>query len=159
MESWEGQLGLPVEIRQDTRFICSHAAFRDWANGRQQLRMEYFYRRMREATGLLMEGDTPVGGRWNFDAENRKPAKADLGAYIDRMSYYCRGCTFDVKAKADATACPCNFLYWDFLARNRTALEGNPRIAPMYRTLDKMSEERRTEIAADASRFLSTLES
>nr|WP_250647444.1 cryptochrome/photolyase family protein [Candidatus Viadribacter manganicus] len=78
MESWEGQLGLPVEIRQDTRFICSDAAFRDWANGRQQLRMEYFYRRMREATGLLMEGDTPVGGRWNFDAENRKPAKADL---------------------------------------------------------------------------------
>ena len=35
-------------------------------------RMEYFYREMRRRTGLLMEGDGPAGGDWNFDAENRK---------------------------------------------------------------------------------------
>ena len=395
LESWEEQLGLPVEIRQDTRFICSHAAFRDWASGRKQLRMEYFYRRMREATGLLMDGDEPAGGRWNYDAENRKSAKANLfmpepprflpdattqavlelvahrfgdhfgdlepfwfgvthehaetalqhflrealprfgdyqdamlrgepflyhavismylnaglldamdicrraeaeyragraplnaaegfirqilgwreyvrgiywregpsyvtrnalnatrklpwfywsgetdmacmkaaigqtkseayahhiqrlmvtgnfallagidpfevhewylavyadayewveapntlgmsqfadggllaskpyaasGAYIDRMSDYCGDCTYDVKAKAGAKACPFNYLYWDFLARNRAKLSGNPRIAPMYRTLDKMSEERRCEIARDASAFQDSLQ-
>ena len=78
MAAWEATLGVPVEIREDTRFICSHAAFRTWAQDRKQLRMEYFYRQMRSDTGLLMDGDKPAGGRWNFDAENRKPVKADL---------------------------------------------------------------------------------
>jgi deoxyribodipyrimidine photolyase-related protein len=40
--------------------------------------MEYFYRDMRRLTGLLMEGDQPAGGQWNYDAENRKPAEAGL---------------------------------------------------------------------------------
>ena len=34
--------------------------------------METFYRGMRRRTGLLMEGGEPVGGRWNFDADNRR---------------------------------------------------------------------------------------
>jgi deoxyribodipyrimidine photolyase-related protein len=63
---------------EDTRFICSHASFRHWATSRKELRMEYFYRDMRRQTGLLMQGDKPEGGKWNFDVENRKPAKADL---------------------------------------------------------------------------------
>jgi len=394
MAAWEATLGVPVEIREDTRFICSHAAFRTWAQDRKQLRMEYFYRQMRSDTGLLMDGDKPAGGRWNFDAENRKPVKADLfmprppcfapdaetqsvlnlveehfadhfgdltpfwfgvthdaaeralehflsealphfgdhqdamltgepflyhsiismylnvglldardicaraeqeyrsgraplnavegfirqilgwreyvrgiywregpdymrrnalgatrnlpwfywsaetdmacmaaalgqtkteayahhiqrlmvtgnfallagidpfqvhewylavyadayewveapntigmsqyadggllaskpyaasGAYIDRMSDYCKGCAYDVKLKSGAKACPFNYLYWDFLARNRATLGGNPRIAPMYKTLDRMSDERRAEIASDAATFLQAL--
>jgi len=393
MEGWEAAFGMPVEIREDSRFLCTHAAFRSWAQGRTQLRMEFFYRKMREATGLLMDDREPVGGRWNFDAENRKPAKPDLfmprpprfdpdaetkvvlqlvsdrfshhfgdlepfwfgvthehaevalqhflrealpsfgdyqdamlegepflyhsvismylnvglldardicqraeqeyrhgraplnavegfvrqilgwreyvrgiywlrgpdylksnalgatrdlpwfywsaetnmscmraalqqtkteayahhiqrlmvtgnfallagidphqvhewylavyadayewveapntigmsqfadggllaskpyaasGAYINRMSDHCKGCAFDVKAKAGPTACPFNYLYWDFLARNRAKLSDNPRIAPMYRTLDRMSDERREEIAHDAATFLET---
>lgn len=391
---WNAALGVPVEIREDSRFICSHAAFRSWAHGRKQLRMEFFYREMRQATGLLMDRRAPVGGRWNFDAENRKPAKPDLfmprpprfepdhetegvlklvadcfpehfgdltpfwfgvthdhaeialqhflsaalprfgdhqdamltdepflyhsvismylnvglldardicrraeeeyrqgraplnavegfirqilgwreyvrgiywlrgpnyvesngleakrdlpwfywsaetdmacmkaalqqtkseayahhiqrlmvtgnfalltgidprqvhewylaayadayewveapntigmsqfadggllaskpyaasGAYINRMSDHCKCCVYDVKAKQGATACPFNYLYWDFLARNRAKLSGNPRIAPMYRTLDVMSDERRAEISRDAAAFLETL--
>jgi deoxyribodipyrimidine photolyase-related protein len=67
-----------IRSLEDDRFICSQAAFRSWATGRKELRMEYFYRDMRRQTGLLMEGDDPIGGRWNFDTENRKNAKADL---------------------------------------------------------------------------------
>lgn len=394
MADWEAALGAPVEVREDSRFICSHAAFRSWAQGRKQLRMEYFYREMRQTTGLLMDEGEPAGGRWNFDAENRKPAKPDLfmprpppfepndetkavlelvadrfpdnfgdlnpfwfgvthddaeaalqhflraalphfgdyqdamltgepflyhsvismylnaglldardvcrraeaeyrdgraplnavegfvrqilgwreyvrgiywregpdymrrnalratrdlpwfywsaetdmacmaaalgqtraeayahhiqrlmvtgnfamlagvdpfqvhewylavyadayewveapntigmsqfadggllaskpyaasGAYIDRMSDYCDACAYDVKQKAGAKACPFNYLYWDFLARNRAALGSNPRIAPMYRTFDRMSDERREEITRDARSFLDSL--
>ena len=62
----------PVEVREDRRFICTHDRFRRWAADKRQLRMEFFYREMRRDTGLLMDGDEPVGGRWNFDAENRK---------------------------------------------------------------------------------------
>lgn len=72
------QAGIELTMMEDDRFICSHAEFRDWAEGRKQLRMEFFYREMRRKTGLLMSGNKPEGGRWNFDAENRKPARSDL---------------------------------------------------------------------------------
>ncbi len=78
MRDWPDRVGVPVEIRSDTRFVCPHGTFRAWAEGRKQLRMEFFYREMRRQTRLLMDGDQPAGGRWNFDQENRKPAKADL---------------------------------------------------------------------------------
>ncbi|MCO5732126.1 cryptochrome/photolyase family protein [Rhizobium sp. SSA_523] len=78
MKSWAQWVGRPVEIREDDRFLCSQAEFRHWAEGRRDLVMEFFYREMRRKTGLLMEGDQPLGGRWNFDRENRKPAAPDL---------------------------------------------------------------------------------
>ncbi len=67
-----------LEVIPDDRFIASHHDFEQWAEGRKQLRMEYFYREMRRKTGLLMSGTVPEGGQWNYDAENRKPAKTDL---------------------------------------------------------------------------------
>jgi deoxyribodipyrimidine photolyase-related protein len=77
MLGWEDAAGVPVEIRDDDRFLCSRAGFRGWARDRRQLRMEFFYREMRRRCDLLMDGDAPAGGRWNFDPENRKrlPAK------------------------------------------------------------------------------------
>lgn len=78
LESWETLFGMPVDIRADDRFLCGHAEFDAWANERKQLVMEFFYRDMRRKTGLLMDGKKPVGDRWNFDKENRKPAKNDL---------------------------------------------------------------------------------
>lgn len=71
-------LPLSVTVLEDDRFLCSEAEFAAWAEGRKQLRMEWFYREMRRKTGLLMEGDQPAGGQWNYDHDNRKPAKTDL---------------------------------------------------------------------------------
>jgi len=71
-------LPLPVRLLPDDRFLCSQPEFELWAEGRKQLRMEFFYREMRRKTGLLMDGDKPVGGQWNYDHDNRKPAKSDL---------------------------------------------------------------------------------
>ena len=78
LDGWETLFGTPVDQRIDTRFICSHAEFEEWASSRSVLTMEWFYRRMRAATGLLMDGSKPVGGRWNYDKENRRPAERDL---------------------------------------------------------------------------------
>jgi deoxyribodipyrimidine photolyase-related protein len=72
MQGWADAAGVPVEIVADTRFFISRQEFARWAGGRQSLRMEFFYRDMRRQTGLLMQGEQPAGGRWNFDAENRK---------------------------------------------------------------------------------------
>ncbi|WP_370205820.1 cryptochrome/photolyase family protein [Pararhodobacter marinus] len=74
------ELPLDLTMLEDDRFIASHKAFDDWAEGRKALRMEYFYREMRRKTGLLMDGDEPEGGQWNYDHENRKPASDDLFA-------------------------------------------------------------------------------
>ena len=72
MNGWAALLGLPVDIRVDDRFYCSRAEFEAWAQDRNSLRMEFFYRDMRRKTGLLMEGKEPVGGQWNLDAQNRE---------------------------------------------------------------------------------------
>jgi deoxyribodipyrimidine photolyase-related protein len=69
---------VPVDQRPDDRFIASHQDFAGWAKGRKALRMEYFYRDMRRKTGLMMEGDDPAGGQWNYDHDNRKPAPGQV---------------------------------------------------------------------------------
>ena len=65
------QHGLDLEVRDDPHFFSTVREFAQHAQGRKQLRLEYFYREMRHKTGILMEGLKPVGGQWNFDAENR----------------------------------------------------------------------------------------
>jgi deoxyribodipyrimidine photolyase-related protein len=77
---WRDNLGIPVEILSDDRFICSRTDFLKWAADRKTLRMEFFYRWMRQRTGLLMNGEEPEGGQWNFDHDNRKPGKSGLSA-------------------------------------------------------------------------------
>ena len=78
IESWKTHFPIPLEIRDDNRFLCTKDAFATWAKGRKQLRMEFFYREMRRTYGILMDDDQPVGGQWNYDAENRKPPKRGL---------------------------------------------------------------------------------
>ncbi|MGQ0674371.1 MAG: cryptochrome/photolyase family protein [Hyphomicrobium sp.] len=395
MRTWSERFAIPVDILPDDRFLCSLPEFEDWAADRKQLRMEYFYREMRKKTGLLMDEGEPAGGQWNFDHDNRNPARGDLfmpqplrsapdaitrevldlvaarfaghfgdlepfwfavsrrdaeaafdrfiadalprfgdfqdamlegerflyhsvismylncglldardicrkverawregrvplnsaegyirqvigwreyvrgiywlkmpgyvdenvfghrrpvpafywtgetdmaclraaitqtreeayahhiqrlmvtgnfallagvdpkalhewylivyadafewvelpntlgmsqfadggllaskpyvasGAYINRMSDYCKGCRYDVKMRTGDGACPFNALYWDFLARHRDTLERNPRMAQMYRTYDRLSEFDREEIAASARDFLAELD-
>jgi deoxyribodipyrimidine photolyase-related protein len=77
MRGWADATAVPVDIRDDDRFLCGHEMFRRWAGGRKQLRMEYFYRDMRRRTGILVDRDgKPEGDRWNFDASNRKALPA-----------------------------------------------------------------------------------
>lgn len=62
----------PLDIRTDRHFMCTREAFAAWAGDSKSLRMEFFYRQMRRQHKVLMDGIEPVGGQWNFDAENRK---------------------------------------------------------------------------------------
>lgn len=83
---------------------------------------------------------------------------ASSGAYINRMSDYCRHCRYDVNQRTGPDACPFNSLYWDFLARNRDVLGPNQRLAMPYRTWDKMAASDRDALRAQAKDFLSKLE-
>ena len=60
--------------------------------------------------------------------------------------------------KTGEGACPFNYLYWDFLIRNRDRLGGNARLGMMYKSLDRMADERVGDIRDDAARFLATLD-
>ncbi|TCP60687.1 deoxyribodipyrimidine photolyase-related protein [Rhodovulum bhavnagarense] len=80
------------------------------------------------------------------------------GAYIDRMSDYCRGCAYSVARKTGQGACPFNLLYWHFLDRHRARFETNPRMAQMYRLWDRMDAGRRVAILEGADAFLVRLD-
>lgn len=80
------------------------------------------------------------------------------GNYIDRMSNYCGSCAYSVKTKLGAGACPFNLLYWSFLDRHRERFARNPRMAQMYRTWDRMDEDRRNAILAQAATVLQKLD-
>ncbi|MDP5054010.1 MAG: cryptochrome/photolyase family protein, partial [Congregibacter sp.] len=77
LQSWQAKLDVPVLLEEDTRFLASRDDFETWAGGRKQFRMEYFYRDMRRRYGLLLDEDgDPEGGKWNYDADNRKGWRA-----------------------------------------------------------------------------------
>ena len=81
------------------------------------------------------------------------------GAYIDRMSDYCKNCAYKVKQKNGPDACPFNYLYWDFLARHQDKFKGNARMGMMYRSYAKMSPEKQQAITNDTARFFEMLDS
>ncbi len=82
-----------------------------------------------------------------------KPYAAS-GKYIQRMSNSCQNCRYDPQEMTGDTACPFNSLYWDFLARNQQKLRTNPRMANMFATWNKMSDERREAIREQAKLML-----
>jgi deoxyribodipyrimidine photolyase-related protein len=85
-----------------------------------------------------------------------KPYAAS-GNYINKMSDYCKSCTYDVKQRTGPKACPFNYLYWDFMMRNRETLQRNPRLGPVFRTLDAMPDARKSDMRQSARRFLDAI--
>jgi len=82
-----------------------------------------------------------------------KPYSA-TGAYIDRMSNYCKSCKYKPKESIGPNACPFTTLYWDFLDRHRDRLAKNQRLSMQMRNLARLSEDKLSEIrkAADCLR-------
>lgn len=76
------------------------------------------------------------------------------GAYINRMSDYCKSCAYKVTAKTGPDACPFNLLYWHFLMRHRDKFAKNPRMAQMYRTWDRMDADHRASVLKQADVYL-----
>ncbi|KHT44038.1 cryptochrome/photolyase family protein [Vibrio sinaloensis] len=86
-----------------------------------------------------------------------KPYAAS-GAYINRMSDYCKSCRYKVNQKSGPTSCPLNSLYWHFMVRHRDRIGTLPRIGMIYRNWDKMSDEAQHAILETAERNLQRLE-
>jgi deoxyribodipyrimidine photolyase-related protein len=80
------------------------------------------------------------------------------GNYINKMSNYCENCFYSVTKKNGSDACPFNYLYWDFLIRNKDKLRHYPRLSLVYASVSKMGIEKAKAIQEDARRFLKTLD-
>jgi deoxyribodipyrimidine photolyase-related protein len=78
LENLKSSISIPLIIKGDDRFLATLSEFQVWASKRREMRMEYFYREMRQKYKILMNGKDPEGGKWNFDAENRKVPKGKL---------------------------------------------------------------------------------
>ncbi len=66
------QAGVPLEVRPDRHFYATVEEFREHAEGRKQVRQEWWYRELRRKHGVLLDaGGGPEGGEWNYDADNR----------------------------------------------------------------------------------------
>ncbi|BDX06090.1 cryptochrome/photolyase family protein [Planctobacterium marinum] len=78
MQTWQQKLDTSVTLLPDERFLADAEFFNAWAKGKKQLRMEFFYREMRKKYGILMENGQPVGGKWNYDAQNRKKLPKEI---------------------------------------------------------------------------------
>ncbi|ALR23162.1 cryptochrome/photolyase family protein [Sphingobium baderi] len=98
IDGWAATFGIPVKVLTDDRFLCDILEFQTWAQARNDLVMEFFYREMRRKTGLLMTDDgKPEGGQWNLDKENRAPPKRGLN-YPEPMHFTPDEITLDVIA-------------------------------------------------------------
>ncbi len=79
--SWDGRAMLVnagVELTANDQFLCHYDEFSNWVGDRSTFKMEDFYRWQRTRLGILMEPDgQPIGGRWNFDHDNREPPPRD----------------------------------------------------------------------------------
>jgi deoxyribodipyrimidine photolyase-related protein len=80
------------------------------------------------------------------------------GAYINRMSDYCRGCRYRPKERSGEQACPFTTLYWDFLARHENRFRRNPRMALPLKNLQGFSAEERRLIDDRARHLLDHLD-
>lgn len=70
------QMNTPLNVLPDVHFIAEPGEFKTWLAGRKKPTMEYWYRHLRQRIGVLMDrttgGKKPLGGQWNYDADNRQ---------------------------------------------------------------------------------------
>ena len=78
VEQWRKRFAIPIEVLEDDRFLCDEETFCNWAKSQKQVRMDSFYRKMRQKHQVLMLHNKPVGGKWSFDSENRKKPNAKI---------------------------------------------------------------------------------
>lgn len=77
LRDWAAQAPVPVRAVDSAHFYTPRDGVAQALAGHRQWVMEHFYRRQRRQHRVLMEGDQPAGGRWNFDADNREPWRGD----------------------------------------------------------------------------------
>jgi deoxyribodipyrimidine photolyase-related protein len=69
---------VPMQVVDSEHFLTTPEFFQGVFKGHKRYVMELFYREVRRKYDLLMDDGEPIGGRWNYDAENRKKLPKDV---------------------------------------------------------------------------------
>jgi deoxyribodipyrimidine photolyase-related protein len=99
--------------------------------------------------GMVMHADDGLLGS--------KPYAAS-GNYINKMSDYCKHCRYSVKTSTEHDSCPFNSLYWHFMNRHRDTFIRNPRMTMIYRSYDKMADDKKQALIQRADHLLTDLD-
>jgi deoxyribodipyrimidine photolyase-related protein len=98
--------------------------------------------------GMALHADAGIVGT--------KPYIAS-GAYINRMSNFCKNCEYDVNQKTGEKACPFNYLYWNFLIEHQDKFGKNPRMGIAYNNLKRLNDEDKKLITQSAQSFFNKI--
>jgi deoxyribodipyrimidine photolyase-related protein len=102
--------------------------------------MDWMSDRYIDAAEWVMVPNVMGMGLWADGGRMATKPYVSGGAYVNRMSDYCRDCCYDPKRRVGDNACPFTTLYWDFLARHEERLSGNHRIARPLANLRRLSD-------------------
>ncbi len=127
------------------------------AGVRPQALLEWMWSRFVDGAEWVMVPNVIGMGMWADGGGMSSKPYVSGGAYIARMSDYCGDCAFDPTRRTGERACPFTTLYWDFLARHRSRLEGNHRMALVLGGLGRLRDLDATR--ARASEILGALDS
>lgn len=127
------------------------------AGVRPQALLEWMWSRFVDGAEWVMVPNVIGMGMWADGGGMSSKPYVSGGAYIARMSDYCGDCAFDPTRRTGERACPFTTLYWDFLARHRSRLEGNHRMALVLGGLGRLQDLDATR--ARASEILGALDS
>ncbi|MCV6588282.1 MAG: cryptochrome/photolyase family protein [Marinobacterium sp.] len=78
------------------------------------------------------------------------------GAYIDRMSDYCRHCAFKPKQASGDDACPFTTLYWHFIYRHQALIGNNPRLAMQLKNWQRKSTQEQQTILQRSQQIIAS---
>jgi deoxyribodipyrimidine photolyase-related protein len=117
--------------------LGNYALQRGW---RPSALVDWFHRSFVDGYEWVMSAN--VVGMSQYADLGRMTTKpyAAGGAYINRMSDYCRGCRYDPRTRLGLNACPYTAGYWAFLDRARGRLAGNARLGQALRQLDRLDD-------------------
>jgi deoxyribodipyrimidine photolyase-related protein len=79
------------------------------------------------------------------------------GNYINKMSNCCSQCTYDVKQKTGSSACPFNYLYWNFVDQHRHSFIENGRVSLMIHAYENKPDEEKIAIRDLSTHFIENL--
>ena len=118
--------------------ILSNLALITGTNPQQFL--DWMRREFIDATDWVMVPNViGMGVHADNDKMMSKPYAAG-GAYISRMSTYCKGCEYDPKLRVGDNACPFTTLYWDFLDRHKDEFVKNHRMSQQINGIKRLSD-------------------
>lgn len=103
-------MSFPVTVLPARGFIATHEEFAQWISGRKRYVMEDFYRHMRKSHDVLMDVEQPLGGKWNFDEDNRLPPPKKQISLGVMEPWWPTEDDIDAQVRADIDASGINYL-------------------------------------------------